>query len=251
VYASEVGGRDGSSDLSTCDDHRPSQAWVPSMQRAAGSTSTPNLSKSTRLYEHAGLILSVARRQDGSTRLELTRSSTSQDGIKWLFAIFAALLAMIHGAQAQRVDPRWLAALPLGLLAAFMLWPGPVSRESILVIRDLGLQCSTERSNPLLCALGRPVKLAHLGLRRQTRFIPRDEIMDVVVHEGFRRWSVLSFVAVLTLGGGSTTASVSSGRDAIALQPGGEGGVTVLFPHLTPRLNLVQIAYTEIHRVLF
>ncbi|KAE8209894.1 hypothetical protein CF327_g6175 [Tilletia walkeri] len=145
------------------------------------------------------------------------------------------------------------------VLLGVLSWPGPIIGESILVIRDLGLQHGVIRRNPLLQLASKTFGWSN-SFSHQTKslLIARDEIMDVVVHETFRRWTIGSFIAALTVSAehdnAATTAAFTDNGEEVtkfALQPGGHGGVVVLFPHFSPPLKLVQIAYTEIHRTLF
>ncbi|CAD6939271.1 unnamed protein product [Tilletia controversa] len=238
-----------------------------------------------RSHEHEGLLLNVERFHDGSTRIELTTASSkattattrwSVARVAGIFGPVVALLAVVLGfghsslngwieLLSQRSEQLSLfsatvsASLFLALLCV-LSWPGPIVGESILVIRHLGLQHGVTRRSPVLHLVARTFGLSTdtFSHRTQSLLIGRDEIMDVVVHEAFQRWTIGSYIAVLTVRAQpekSDTASVCAddGQTAtdFALQPGGQGGVVVLFPHLRPRLKLVQIAYTEIHRTLF
>ena len=64
--------------------------------------------------------------------------------------------------------------------------PYATSKESLLVFPTLGLQLETHLGHPLLPTLF----TTH-------HFIPLSALEDVVTHEGFRRWNVRFYLAVL------------------------------------------------------
>ncbi|KAK0520941.1 hypothetical protein OC842_006940, partial [Tilletia horrida] len=175
-------------------------------------------------HAHGGRVLSVERRRDGSVRLELSKDTGANGNLD---------------ASVMRYPATALAAA----LVLLCTWPGPIVAEELFVIHDLGIQHGVIRANPALTCIGTAFfSQPHLGRRTSTRLIPRDEIMDVVVHEAFRRWSIVSYIAVLTVSDYPTCAGGPDGFERspaqpdggagnglldMALQPGGHGGVIV------------------------
>ncbi|KAK0523518.1 hypothetical protein OC834_005870 [Tilletia horrida] len=234
-------------------------------------------------HAHGGRVLSVERRRDGSVRLELSKdtgangsafSSASSSSLSTVLGVVLVLMSALwiaaHRPSIADLDASVMRYPATALAAALVLlctWPNPIVAEELLVIRDLGIQHGVIRANPALTWIGTAFfSQPHLGRRTSARLIPRDEIMDVVVHEAFRRWSIVSYIAVLTVSDYPTCAGGPDGFERspaqpdggagnglldMALQPGGHGGVIVLFPHLRPRLKLVQLAYSEIHKTFF
>ncbi|KAK0547532.1 hypothetical protein OC845_004043 [Tilletia horrida] len=231
-------------------------------------------------HAQAGLRLTIDRDHAGAVKIELRRTKPIGPRSPLLPAIFATaavLLAIVvvyspkHRTLAHLVtwhEPLQDHGLSATLLIVSMLLlllafagSGTIVGEQILVIRDLGLQHGLMRSNPFLMFFASVFNLSDdFGIATRSHLIPRDEIMDVVVHEAFSRWTIRTYIAVLLTRCDerrfsftpSPQTSVSAAPPSqFMLQPGGQGGVIVLFPHLRPRLKLVQIAYTEIHRTLF
>ncbi|SPO24742.1 uncharacterized protein UTRI_01714_B [Ustilago trichophora] len=91
-----------------------------------------------------------------------------------------------------------------------------VLSEGAAIIPGLGVQLTTTRGLDLF---GRKwIK------RRSERLVPEDKILDVYVAEGYRYWSVVDYLALVTLTGGGAR-------------------IEKLFPNLFPRLVSVQRIY--------
>ncbi|KAJ9478365.1 hypothetical protein PHBOTO_001927 [Pseudozyma hubeiensis] len=97
---------------------------------------------------------------------------------------------------------------------------GRIVNESIAVLPGLGVQLSTTRGLTLSSSSSKPV-----FERSSTRLIPEDRVVDVYIGEGYRFFSVVDYLALVTTSrsGGAST------------QP--------LFSHLLPRLPTVQRIY--------
>ncbi|SPO23036.1 uncharacterized protein UTRI_01714 [Ustilago trichophora] len=91
-----------------------------------------------------------------------------------------------------------------------------VLSESAAILPGLGIQLTTTRGLELFG--GRWVK------RSSERLVPEDKVLDVYVGEGYRYWSVLDYLALVT-------------------STGGGAKIEKLFPNLLPRLSSVQRIY--------
>ncbi|GAC96413.1 hypothetical protein PHSY_003993 [Pseudozyma hubeiensis SY62] len=100
---------------------------------------------------------------------------------------------------------------------------GRIVSESVAVLPGLGVQVSTTRGLTLSSS-SKPV-----FERSSARLIPEDRVVDVYVGEGYRYFSVVDYLALVTTSrsGGATT------------QP--------LFSHLLPRLSTIQRIYKTLH----
>ncbi|KAG0634604.1 GPI-GlcNAc transferase complex, PIG-H component-domain-containing protein [Tuber brumale] len=114
------------------------------------------------------------------------------------------LLQYISTALATRISWRYL--LPgviVGLYIAIFI-PG-YTEESLLVIRDLGVQISTTTWGG-----------------RRSRFIPTSAVRDLWIHEGFCGFEVIFYLAVAVEG---------------------EEGVVVVFPTLLPNRRVLELVW--------
>ncbi|KAL9552262.1 hypothetical protein MBANPS3_003875 [Mucor bainieri] len=103
--------------------------------------------------------------------------------------------------------------------AAALIWlfakRKSVRQESILAIRDVGIQ----------------VKTTYWGGSSVTRFINRNKIDDVIINEGISFWQIKSYMAILV-------------KD--------EDKMVVVFEHLLPRLRPVLLrAYQGTRTIIF
>ncbi|KAI8642653.1 GPI-GlcNAc transferase complex, PIG-H component-domain-containing protein [Parasitella parasitica] len=90
-----------------------------------------------------------------------------------------------------------------------------VRKESILSIRDVGIQ----------------VKTTYWGGSSVSRFINRDKIDDVIINEGINFWQIKSYMAILVKN---------------------EDKMVVVFEHLLPRLKPVLLrAYQGTRAIIF
>ncbi|CBQ71775.1 conserved hypothetical protein [Sporisorium reilianum SRZ2] len=96
---------------------------------------------------------------------------------------------------------------------------GRVVSESVSVLPGLGVQLATTRA---LRVFGKTV-----FERRSSRLVPEDRVVDVYVGEAYRLFSVIDYLALAT----------SSSRGA---------HIERVFPHLLPRLGVVQRVYRAI-----
>ncbi|GAN08409.1 hypothetical protein MAM1_0203c07920 [Mucor ambiguus] len=104
-------------------------------------------------------------------------------------------------------------------IAAALIWlfakQKSVRQESILAIRDVGIQ----------------VKTTYWGGSSVSRFINRNKIDDVIINEGISFWQIKSYMAILV-------------KD--------EDKMVVVFEHLLPRLKPVLLrAYQGIRIIIF
>ncbi|KAG0258541.1 hypothetical protein DFQ27_004601 [Actinomortierella ambigua] len=89
-----------------------------------------------------------------------------------------------------------------------------VTEETILVIRDVGVQ----------------VKTVYLGGRSVSRFIDRSRIADIIINEAITMMHIRVYMAIIVEG---------------------EDRMVVVFQHLLPRLNVVLQAYHGARSILF
>ncbi|KAG0366637.1 GPI-GlcNAc transferase complex, PIG-H component-domain-containing protein [Gamsiella multidivaricata] len=89
-----------------------------------------------------------------------------------------------------------------------------VTEETILVIRDVGVQ----------------VKTVYLGGRSSSRFIDRSKISDIIINEAITMMHIRVYMAIIVEG---------------------EDKMVVVFQHLLPRLNVVLQAYHGARSIIF
>ncbi|KAI9736761.1 MAG: hypothetical protein M1834_000965 [Cirrosporium novae-zelandiae] len=104
---------------------------------------------------------------------------------------------------ACRLDWRFL--FPLTLATIWTIFNRGYEEESLLVMRDLGVQTSTSSSTYLSTS--------------HTKFIPTNLIQDIVIHEAFKGFEV---------------------RFYLALIGDGERETVVVFPNLLPKRKLLE-----------
>ncbi|KAI7867387.1 GPI-GlcNAc transferase complex, PIG-H component-domain-containing protein [Spinellus fusiger] len=113
----------------------------------------------------------------------------------------------------------WLSILPISLLALgiigwLLLKYKSIKQESLLVMRDIGVQ----------------VKAVYWGGSTVSRFITRCKIEDVIINEGITMWQVKSYIAILVK----------------------DQDMVVVFQHLLPSLYPVLLdVYQGTRAVLF
>ncbi|KAF9406441.1 hypothetical protein BGZ94_003112 [Podila epigama] len=89
-----------------------------------------------------------------------------------------------------------------------------VTEETILVIRDVGIQ----------------VKTVYLGGRSVSRFIDRSKIQDIIINEAITMMHIRVYMAIIVEG---------------------EDKMVVVFQNLLPRLNVVLQAYHGARSIIF
>ncbi|KAK3828065.1 MAG: GPI-GlcNAc transferase complex, PIG-H component-domain-containing protein [Benniella sp.] len=89
-----------------------------------------------------------------------------------------------------------------------------VTEETILVIRDVGVQ----------------VKTVYLGGRSSSRFIDRSKISDIIINEAITMMHIRVYMAIIVEG---------------------EDRMVVVFQHLLPRLNVLLQAYHGARSIIF
>ncbi|ORZ26647.1 GPI-GlcNAc transferase complex, PIG-H component-domain-containing protein [Lobosporangium transversale] len=89
-----------------------------------------------------------------------------------------------------------------------------VTEETILVIRDVGVQ----------------VKTVYLGGRSSSRFIDRSKITDIIINEAITMMHIRVYMAIIVEG---------------------EDRMVVVFQHLLPRLNVLLQAYHGARSIIF
>ncbi|KAF9582013.1 hypothetical protein BGW38_000775 [Lunasporangiospora selenospora] len=89
-----------------------------------------------------------------------------------------------------------------------------VTEETILVIRDVGVQ----------------VKTVYLGGRSVSRFIDRSKIQDIIINEAITMLHIRVYMAIIVEG---------------------EDRMVVVFQHLLPKLNVLLQAYHGARSIIF
>jgi hypothetical protein len=150
-------------------------------------------------------------------------------------AAAAASAAVLAWALATRASPGRLGASATLALLAAVAYLRQESHDTMIVMRDIGIQLNSEG----------PWRL--LGPRRRERncFIPQADIMDLVIHEGFHGFGqVIFYMCVLTRGseGGADGADVG-GADASAIK--------IVFPAFLPRKEILVQVWKQSREVLF
>ncbi|KAH8677299.1 GPI-GlcNAc transferase complex, PIG-H component-domain-containing protein [Xylariales sp. PMI_506] len=149
-------------------------------------------------------------------------SSSSNSSVDRALAVLHhTLQALLHGPAGRwaltvaRSVPFW-ALLPLLAAAAYASVVRLHARESLLVLRGLGVQTSSTPATVLGGAV--------------TRFIPTEKIQDVLVAEAFRGFGVRYYLTVVV-------------ED--------EDELVVVFPKLLPRRDVVERVWRGARRCLF
>ncbi|KAN0063302.1 hypothetical protein ACQY0O_004466 [Thecaphora frezii] len=113
-----------------------------------------------------------------------------------------------------------------------------VDTQSLTAIPSVGLQISTTRGLRLPFGVADRNVLA----TQSSRLIPRDRILDLYVGEGFRRWSVVDYLALVEKDGKRSDAEDPQRR---------AGKVVNLFSELSPRLSTAERVYRILYPALF
>lgn len=118
--------------------------------------------------------------------------------------------------------------LVLALISAlFVVYCRQDAHESILVIKDVGIQLNS-----------RP-RWKFLATSDSNRFIPLANIMDLVIHEGFHGYGQVIFYMCILLKRKENSAETD------------DGAIKVVFPGLLPRKELLLNVWTQSRVVLF
>ncbi|KAI3323922.1 hypothetical protein HD806DRAFT_78153 [Xylariaceae sp. AK1471] len=107
--------------------------------------------------------------------------------------------------------------IPLSLAALYALTQRLHTEESLLVLRGLGIQTSSSKSNIVTG-------------RATTRFIPTEKIQDVLINEAFHGFGVRHYLVVVV---------------------DGEPDVIVVFPKLLPRADVVERVWRGVRECLY
>ena len=129
-------------------------------------------------------------------------------GVKWLLVVGVLLGVSVGGWRGVGV-----VCVVLGVLRACW-WATRVSKESITVMRGLGVQLTQERASGA----------------QHTVFIDREHVQDVVINEGITLCKVVFYLAILV-----------RGKDKLVL----------VFPHLQPRRDELLAVRQGVRDMLF
>eukprot|EP00457_Paulinella_chromatophora_P018511 gb/GEZN01019854.1/.p1 GENE.gb/GEZN01019854.1/~~gb/GEZN01019854.1/.p1 ORF type:complete len:168 (-),score=14.31 gb/GEZN01019854.1/:151-654(-) len=136
----------------------------------------------------------------------------------WLnvWDILSATVALLAVANRVLFSPSNLQVLLLlcPLLFCLQVKHDTVTEESMLVIKELGVQLQT----------------TYLGGREKHRFIEKAKIKNIIINEGFTMCTVIFYLCIL----------VEGQRD-----------MTLPFEHLFPRLYDLQLIYGDALSLLF
>ncbi|KAI9158639.1 Phosphatidylinositol N-acetylglucosaminyltransferase subunit gpi15 [Paramyrothecium foliicola] len=141
--------------------------------------------------------------------------------VVWLTWATRALLALRRSeaglalAPLAARPPLWL-LLPAAAAAFYVLSLRVHARESLLVLRGLGVQTSESPATYLASPA--------------TRFIPTEKIQDVFINEAFRGFEVRYYLVVVVEG---------------------EEDVVVVFPGLLPRRKIVETVWRGVRECLY
>ncbi|KAI0393537.1 hypothetical protein F5Y17DRAFT_303634 [Xylariaceae sp. FL0594] len=120
----------------------------------------------------------------------------------------------------------YLAVILASLAALYALTRRLHTEESLLVLRGLGIQTSSDdRSNVLLRWIGRGATTT------TTRFIPTQKIQDILINEAFTAGFGVRYYLVVVVEG--------------------ERDVVVVFPKLLPRLDVVERVWRGVRECLY
>ncbi|KAL3428174.1 GPI-c transferase complex [Phlyctema vagabunda] len=131
-------------------------------------------------------------------------------------------ISYVHNSRVGVLSTRLADAIPPFILlpAAAVVLYGILrrmhTRESLLVLRGLGVQTSTSSGTYLSTAT--------------TRFIPTEKIQDVLVNEAFRGFEVRYYLVIVVEG---------------------EEEVVVVFPKLLPRRQIVETVWRGVRECLY
>ncbi|EPQ26479.1 uncharacterized protein PFL1_05801 [Pseudozyma flocculosa PF-1] len=216
---------------------------------AAEYLGSPASGSSKRFSELSAAEADAVRRQLKQARRDrasLTETKTSNGSTQVTLRNTASTWSWIDLLVAAGVATSFATSLisPLGRQVAaggalVWLWNKlrRVDSQTLTVIPSVGLQISTTRGLSLPFAPS-----LRLFTTKSSRLIPRDRILDVYVGEGFRRWSVIDYLALVE----------KDGRRDDVEKPGTRAGKVVdLFSELSPRLSVVEKVYRTIYPALF
>ncbi|KAI8619599.1 GPI-GlcNAc transferase complex, PIG-H component-domain-containing protein [Chytriomyces sp. MP71] len=180
--------------------------------KSASANATKTRARSSIVVEHV---------QHGTEVAEFRarrRVSASGLGVYTEIAVMGAFAAVVVGHLAQTSTSLWDSILVRLLIPIFILWlywrSGTVREESLLVIRNVGLQTRTTN------ALG----------SSSTTFVPVSKVAEVIVNEGITMFQVRYYLAVV----------VSDRKEML-----------VIFESFLPKLEYLKPVYWETRRILF
>ncbi|KAH6656835.1 phosphatidylinositol N-acetylglucosaminyltransferase [Truncatella angustata] len=141
--------------------------------------------------------------------------AVSLDFVLYLFHLSLTSPPGRFAGRLASATPFW-ALLPASLFLLYATVQRIHARESLLVLRGLGIQTSSSGAT----ILGGPA----------TRFIPTEKIQDVLINEAFRGFEVRYYLVVVVEG---------------------EEEVVVVFPKLLPRRDVVEKVWRGVRGCLF
>ncbi|PWN21138.1 alpha/beta-hydrolase [Microstroma glucosiphilum] len=149
------------------------------------------------------------------------------------------LAALIPYLQAVPTNTSILTA-PLIAGAAYIAFKSSsVLSEAVFASPTLGLQLETTRGLQL------PFLSKPLFQRISATHVPRDRVLDVMVNTTVKGWSIRDYLAVGIRSHPMGAGSAKAGSKAVTRN------LKVLFPHLEPRLPIVERIYKAIYPVIF
>ncbi|KAH7093571.1 GPI-GlcNAc transferase complex, PIG-H component-domain-containing protein [Paraphoma chrysanthemicola] len=110
----------------------------------------------------------------------------------------------------------WQYILPSACLVIYLALRRPYTEESLLILRNLGIQTSTSSPTYLQSAT--------------TRFLPSTSIQDIVIHEAFKGFEVRFYLGVVVKE---------------------EDKVVVVFPKMMPRREVLEVVWRGAKRGLW
>lgn len=140
--------------------------------------------------------------------------------------VFVALQQLVHAAQFDGGEG-WQLGTVIGLLVlTLILISLQEQSDTLMVMEDMGVQLSSKK----------PWRFLNEGSNKV--FIPRTDIIDIVIHEGFHGYGqVIFYMCILT----KTQDTGSS-----------EGnGIKVVFPNFLPRKDLLLQVWKQSRKMLY
>ncbi|PWN26378.1 hypothetical protein BDZ90DRAFT_280890 [Jaminaea rosea] len=135
-----------------------------------------------------------------------------------------------------------------GMLAYLRLAKVRVLSESVWVSSTLGLQTETRRGLFLPFARRKPFVLS----TQRSPLIPRDRILDLVLNSSISRWSVRDYLAVGVRASPRDKAGSAGGSSSSSSSARSAGRqLHTLFPHMEPRLPIVERIHSTLYPALF
>lgn len=207
---------------------------------------TREIQKMTKVAQDQWKALEETYHSNGSVRVTL-RNHRPQWSLLDLLAVPAVAgctCAVSELAPLVAQHPvAFAAAMTLSYLALKAL---SVVKESIFASSNFGLQMETTRGLRLPFLPNENT----LFTSTSTNHIPRDRILDLILNTAVRGWEIKDYLAVgirsRPMGMGSSDDDTPKAEEIATLRR-----LQVLFPHLDPKLPIVERIYKTIYPVLF